>query len=489
MSEQLIFEQSRSGRRAYAQAPLAKSVGSIPEEFRRDDVPGLPEVSELQVVRHFTRLSQLNFSIDTQFYPLGSCTMKYNPRACNALALLPGLAGRHPLGPVSHGQGFLECMFELQEMLKAVTGMQAVSLTPMAGAQGELAGVAMIRAYHVARGDHERDEIICPDAAHGTNPATATMCGCKVREIPTLPDGDLDIEALKAAVGPKTAGIMLTNPSTLGVFERRIMEIQKIVHDAGGLLYYDGANLNAILGKVRPGDMGFDVIHLNLHKTFSTPHGGGGPGSGAVGVGERLLPFLPIPVVGKRQADGAEYFDWMAEKDLPQTIGRLSGFMGNAGVLLRAYVYMRMVGRDGMKRVAEFATLNANYLLARLKTAGFEIAFPERRASHEFIVTLKKEAKTLHVNTMDFAKALLDKNFHAPTTYFPLLVPECLLIEPTETETKQSLDDFVDAMIEILAAASADPEQVRGAPYTTPVRRLDDVKAARQLDIAWKPAS
>ncbi len=488
MGEQLIFEKSRSGRRAFAQAPLAASAGEIPDSLRRDSAPLLPQVSELQVVRHYTRLSQQNFSIDTQFYPLGSCTMKYNPRACNALALLPGLAGRHPLGPVSHGQGFMACMYELQEMLKAVTGMQAVSLTPMAGAQGELAGVAMIRAYHVARGDHERDEIICPDAAHGTNPATATMCGCKVREIPTQADGDLDIEALKAAVGPKTAGIMLTNPSTLGVFERKIMEIQKIVHDAGGLLYYDGANLNAILGKVRPGDMGFDVIHLNLHKTFSTPHGGGGPGSGAVGVGERLLPFIPIPIVGKQEKDGAAYYDWLDEKDLPQTIGRLSAFMGNAGVLLRAYVYMRMVGRDGMKRVAEFATLNANYLLARLRDAGFELAFPDRRASHEFIVTLKNEAKELHINTMDFAKALLDKDFHAPTTYFPLLVPECLLIEPTETETKETLDRFVTAMVEIVAAAKANPEHTKGAPYSTPVRRLDDVKAARHPDLAWRPA-
>ena len=334
-------------------------------------------------------LSQLNFSIDTQFYPLGSCTMKYNPRACNALALLPGFAGRHPLGPVSHGQGFLSCMYELQEMLQEITGMQGVSLTPMAGAQGELAGVAMIQAYHKARGDHERNEIIVPDAAHGTNPATAAMCGCVVKELPTGKDGDIELDALRAAVGPKTAGIMLTNPSTLGVFERGIVEVAKIVHDAGGLLYYDGANLNAICGKVRPGDMGFDVIHMNLHKTFSTPHGGGGPGSGAVGVGERLLPFMPIPVVGKKEQGGETVYDWLAEDDLPQSIGRLSGFMGNSGVLLRAYIYMRMVGRDGMRRLAEYATLNANYLMVNLSEAGFELAFPKRRASHEFIVTLK----------------------------------------------------------------------------------------------------
>jgi glycine dehydrogenase subunit 2 len=489
MGEQIIFEKSRKGRRAFAQAPLRESAGDIPAAFLRDDVPMLPEVSELQVVRHFTRLSQQNFSIDTQFYPLGSCTMKYNPRACNALAMLPGFASRHPLGPASHGQGFLTCMYELQEMLKSVTGMKAVSLTPMAGAQGELAGVAMIRAYHMARGDTERNEIIVPDAAHGTNPATATMCGCTVREISTGADGDVDMAALQQAVGPKTAGIMLTNPSTLGVFERKIMQIQKVVHDAGGLLYYDGANLNAILGKVRPGDMGFDVIHLNLHKTFSTPHGGGGPGSGAVGVGTRLAPFLPIPVVGRKETDTEVRYHWLTEDDLPQSIGRLSGFMGNAGVLLRAYVYMRMVGRDGMKRIAEFATLNANYLQACLRNAGFQLAFPNRRASHEFIVTLKTEARTLHVNAMDFAKALLDRNFHAPTTYFPLLVPECLLIEPTESESKQALDGFVAAMIEIAEEARTDPEKTRGAPYTMPVRRLDDVRAARQLDLAWRPDS
>jgi len=488
MGEQLIFERSRAGRRAFTQAPLEDAEGDIPEAYRRRDVPTLPQVSEGQAVRHYTRLSQENFSIDTHFYPLGSCTMKYNPRVCNSLALLPGFSGRHPLGPESHGQGFLACMYELQQMLKSVTGMQAVSLTPMAGAQGEFAGVAMIRAYHVSNGHAERDEIIVPDAAHGTNPATATMCGCRVREIPTGPDGDVDLDALREAVGPNTAGIMLTNPSTLGVFERHIMDIEKIVHDAGGLLYYDGANLNAILGKVRPGDMGFDVIHLNLHKTFSTPHGGGGPGSGAVGVGERLEPFLPVPIVGKSAQEGENFYRWLTDDDRPQSIGHLSGFMGNAGVLLRAYVYMRLIGRQGMKRIAEFATLNANYLETRFKEAGFEVAFPNRRTSHEFIVTLKNEARTLHVTAMDFAKALLDKGFHAPTTYFPLLVPECLLIEPTECETKETADRFVQAMVEIREAAKKDPDRMKGAPYTTPVRRLDDVKAARQLDLAWKAA-
>ncbi len=485
----LIFEESRRGRRAYAQAPTEAIGVDIPSDFLRTDVPQLPEVSELQVVRHFTRLSQLNFSIDTQFYPLGSCTMKYNPRACNTLALLPEFANRHPLGPVSHGQGFLKCMYELQEMLKAVTGMVGVSLTPMAGAQGEFAGVAMIRAYHDARGDKERNEIIVPDAAHGTNPATATMCGCVVREIPTGSDGDIDFASLEAVLGPRTAGIMLTNPSTLGVFERHINDVAKIVHDAGGLLYYDGANLNAILGKVRPGDMGFDVIHMNLHKTFSTPHGGGGPGSGAIGVGERLLPFMPVPIVAKNAAAGDAPYGWLTEAEMPQSIGRLSGFMGNAGVLLRAYVYMRMVGRDGMQRIAEYATLNANYLQARLAAAGFRLAYPDRRASHEFIITLKNEAKSLDLTAMDIAKALLDRNFHAPTTYFPLLVPECLLIEPTETESKETLDAFCDALIDIVADARDNGVSYKEAPHTLPVRRLDDVKAARELDLAYRPAT
>jgi glycine dehydrogenase subunit 2 len=483
----LIFEQSAPARRAALQAPAADAtaVSDIPAAHLRTDAPPLPEVSELQVVRHYTRLSQKNFSIDTHFYPLGSCTMKYNPRACNTLASLPGFLRRHPLAPAQFSQGFLACMHELQEMLKEVTGMRAVSLTPMAGAQGEFAGVAMIRAYHSARGDHARNEILVPDAAHGTNPATAVMCGYKAREIPTDAEGDVDLEALRAAVGPHTAGLMLTNPSTFGVFERRIKEIAAIVHEAGGLLYYDGANLNAILGKVRPGDMGFDVIHLNLHKTFSTPHGGGGPGAGPVGVSEKLRPFLPVPMVGC--ADGK--YRWITEQDCPQSIGRLSAFAGNAGILLRAYIYARMLGREGMQRVAEYATLNANYMAARLRERGFELAFPQRRATHEFIVTMKREAKTLHVNAMDFAKRLLDYGFHAPTTYFPMLVPECLLIEPTESEDKATLDAFIDALSHILVEAETAPERVTGAPHTMPVRRLDDVRAARELDLAWKPAA
>jgi glycine dehydrogenase subunit 2 len=481
----LIFEHSKTGRRNPSQAPLDRAdVADIPKSLRRSARPLLPEVSEMQTVRHYTRLSQKNFSIDTHFYPLGSCTMKYNPRACNTLAMLPPFLGRHPHAPTSTGQGFLACMHELQEILKDVTGMQVVSLTPLAGAQGEFAGVAMIRAYHDARGDSARSEILVPDAAHGTNPATAVMCGYTVREIPTDTNGDVDIDALKTAVGPHTAGLMLTNPSTLGVFERRITDIAKIVHDAGGLLYYDGANLNAILGRVKPGDMGFDVIHLNLHKTFSTPHGGGGPGAGPVAANARLEPFLPIPIVGMK--DGK--YRWLDEKDRLQTIGRLSANMGNAGVLLRAYVYARLLGREGMHRVAEFSTLNANYLLARLTKAGFDAAYPNRRATHEFILTLKKLKDQKGVIAMDVAKRLLDKGFHAPTTYFPLLVPECFLIEPTETEAKEELDRFVDALAEILREIDENPDLVKTAPHTTPVRRLDDVRAARELDLTWKPA-
>ena len=479
----LIFEQSRDGRRNPSQAPLDDSAPvDLPERYLRKTPPCLPQVSEMQTVRHYTRLSQKNFSIDTHFYPLGSCTMKYNPRACNTLAMLPGFLNRHPLAPVSNGQGFLACMYELQEMLKEVTGMKDVSLTPAAGAQGEFAGGAMIRAYHSANQDHERNEILVPDAAHGTNPATAVMCGYRVREIPTDKNGDVDIAALQNVVGPQTAGLMLTNPSTLGVFERSIEKIAAIVHQAGGLLYYDGANLNAILGKVRPGDMGFDVIHMNLHKTFSTPHGGGGPGAGPVGVSERLKPFLPVPMVAY---DGDQY-SWIDESQRPQSIGRLSGFMGNAGVLLRAYIYARLLGREGMERVAEYSTLNANYLLKKLVKAGFDLAYPRRRATHEFIVTLKKQKDKLGVNAMDFAKRLLDLGYHAPTTYFPLLVPECLLIEPTETEAKQDLDGFVEAMTAILDEAENRPELVTGAPHTMPVRRLDDVKAARELDLVWR---
>ncbi|ARU54860.1 glycine cleavage complex glycine decarboxylase subunit beta [Oleiphilus messinensis] len=483
----LIFERGKSGRRATAQAPKNRpDASTIPDSLLRKAAAPLPEVSELQVVRHFTNLSRKNFSIDTQFYPLGSCTMKYNPRGAHKAASLPGFLRRHPLASDRFSQGFLSCVYDLQEILKDVTGMAGVSLAPMAGAQGEFAGVAMIKAYHQKRGDDARQEILVPSAAHGTNPATAVMCGYKVRELPVKDDGDVDIDALRESVGPQTAGIMLTNPSTCGVFERQIKEIAQIVHDAGGLLYYDGANLNAILGKVRPGDMGFDVMHMNLHKTFATPHGGGGPGSGPVAVNERLLPFLPTPIAGREDVGGEASYCWLDKEALPDTIGALSAFMGNAGIVLRAYAYAVLLGAEGLVRVGEFATLNANYMAKLMEQAGFKLAYPGRRATHEFIVTMSPQVKSFDVNAMDFAKRLLDYGYHAPTTYFPLLVPECLLIEPTETESPDEIEGFVLAMTKILEEAQNTPELVKAAPYNLPVRRLDDVRAARELDLAYR---
>lgn len=478
----LIFELSRSGRMAHAQLPgLQEVLSDLPDQFLRQDTPLLPEVSELDVIRHYTRLSRRNFCIDTHFYPLGSCTMKYNPRGVHALAMLEGFLQRHPLAPDCHSQGFLSIAWELQEILKTVTGMAAVSLTPMAGAQGEYAGVAMIRAFHAARGESHRTEMLVPDAAHGTNPATAALCGYTVREIPTTASGNLNLDSLQQALGPKTAGIMLTNPSTLGVFEQDILQIADRVHAAGGLLYYDGANLNAILGLVRPADMGFDVMHLNLHKTFATPHGGGGPGSGPVAANKKLAPWLPLPMADRSDSG----YSWLAEKDCPHSIGRLSAFMGNANILLRAWLYARLLGGKGMRRIAEFATLNAAWLMKRLQDAGFTLAFPERRASHEFVITLKNESAALHVTALDIAKRLLDYGVHAPTMYFPLLVPECLLIEPTETESRETLDAFANAMIAIWQEANAQPGLLREAPHTLPVNRLDEVQAAREPRLVY----
>lgn len=477
----LIYQRSIAGRQAHAQQVHGLAdVCAIPEALLRKDKPRLPEVSELDVMRHFTALSKRNFAIDSHFYPLGSCTMKYNPRGVHKIAMQPAFLQLHPLAPEQTYQPLLRDLYDLQTMLADITGMEAVSLTPMAGAQGEFAGVAMIAAYHRQRGDNARIEMLVPDAAHGTNPATAAQCGLVVKEIPTNAQGDVDLVALQAAVGPQTAGIMLTNPSTLGVFERNIEEIARIVHEAGGLLYYDGANLNAILGKVRPGDMGFDVMHMNLHKTFATPHGGGGPGSGPVACNARLKPFLPIPYVIKEQGQ------YRLATQASLSIGRLSCFMGNTGILWRAYSYIRLLGCEGLLRVSQFATLNAHYLMVRLSQAGFTLAYPERRATHEFVITLKKEAKEWGVGALDFAKRLLDYGFHAPTMYFPLLVPECLLIEPTETESKQTLDSFVEAMVNIRKEAQTRPELLKQAPHTLAVRRLDDVKAARELKLRHK---
>jgi glycine dehydrogenase subunit 2 len=385
LNNRLIFEISQPNR--YIRSLIEESTESlddIPDALKRKELPLLPEVSELDVVRHFTRLANQNFSVDTHFYPLGSCTMKYNPKIAHVLANLSHFKDLHPLMHTDAYQGLLACLYELQDMLNTVTGMSAASLTPMAGAQGEFAGIAMIKAYHASQGDHKRTEMLIPDAAHGTNPASAAMCNFTVREVPTKADGDLDLEALRTMVGPYTAGIMLTNPSTLGVFERQILDISDVIHHAGGLLYYDGANLNAILGRVKPGDMGFDVIHLNLHKTFATPHGGGGPGAGPILANDRLKPFLPIPFVVKK----GERYEWASEQSCSKTIGRLSAFMGNIGVLLRAYIYIQLLGQAGLRRVGDYATLNANYLMARLKKAGFTIQYPDRRTSHEFVVTL-----------------------------------------------------------------------------------------------------
>jgi glycine dehydrogenase subunit 2 len=477
----IIFEKSQSGRFAFAQAPrVDEDCSEFPTALLRQDIPLLPEVSELEVVRHYTRLSQKNYCIDTQFYPLGSCTMKYNPRGMQALAMLDPFKNLHPLVPIEAAQGLLQCLFELQEMLKNITGMSAVSLTPMAGAQGEWAGIAMIRAYHHARGDVTRNEMLVPEGAHGTNPASAAMSGFVVKEVPTTNEGDIDLAILQTMVGPNTAGIMLTNPSTLGVFERKIVEVAKCVHQAGGLLYYDGANLNAILGKIRPSEMGFDVMHMNLHKTFATPHGGGGPGGGPIAVSERLAAYLPIPLLVK---EGLQY-RW--QTDCPDSIGRLSAFMGNAGVLLRAYIYIRLLGEQGLMRVGEYATLNANYLMHQLSAIGYTVAFPTRRATHEFIITVNQQAKEQGITALDLAKRLLDAGFYAPTIYFPLLIPECLLIEPTETESKQTLDQFIDAMQIIWNEIHNDPDKIHSSPRWLPCNRLDEVKAARELDLVWK---
>ena len=478
----LIFEKSAPNRAAHAQIPALDHLNTqIPKAMLRKKPPRWPTCSELEVVRHFTRLSQKNFSIDTHFYPLGSCTMKYNPRGVHKAASEPGFLNHHPLSAPAASQGVLEAIHGLQEAIMKITGMSGVSLTPMAGSQGEFAGVAMIKAYHQSRGDTARTEMLIPDAAHGTNPASAAMCGFNIIEIPTAKDGDIDLNVLRESVGPKTAGIMLTNPSTLGLFMREIDEVAKIVHQAGGLLYYDGANLNAIVGKVKPGDMGFDVMHLNLHKTFATPHGGGGPGSGPVAVNNKLRPFLPLPTVIKKD----NQFTWATREDFPQSIGRLSCFMGNAGILLRAYFYIRLLGQAGIKRISEYATLNANYLLKELTNKGFQAAYPTRRASHEFILTLSHEKKEYGIQAMDIAKRLLDYGFHAPTTYFPLLVPECLLIEPTETESKAELDRFISAMHAILNEAKTTPSKLKEAPFSQPVQRLDDVKAARELNLNY----
>lgn len=476
----LIFERSKPGRVAYSlpepDVPEASVTACIPAHLLRRVPAELPEVSEPDLIRHYTELSRRNHGIDNGFYPLGSCTMKYNPKVNEDVARLPGFAHVHPLQPEEMVQGALELMWHLQEYLAEITGMDAVTLQPAAGAHGEWTGLMMIRAYHEARGE-KRTKVIVPDSAHGTNPASATVAGMQTVTVPSDARGLVDLEALKRAVDENTAALMLTNPNTLGLFEEDILEIAEIVHGVGGLLYYDGANANAILGIARPGDMGFDVVHLNLHKTFTTPHGGGGPGAGPVGVKKDLIPFLPVPVVVK---EGDRY---RLDYDRPQSIGRVKGFYGNFGMLVRAYAYIRTMGPEGLRQVSECAVLNANYLMRRLAPY-FDLPY-DRHCKHEFVLSGRRQKK-LGVRTLDMAKRLLDFGFHPPTIYFPLIVDECLMIEPTETEAKETLDAFADAMIQIAKEAEENPDLVLNAPHTTVVKRLDEVTAARKPILRWQ---
>ncbi|WP_194543185.1 aminomethyl-transferring glycine dehydrogenase subunit GcvPB [Paenibacillus sp. JZ16] len=471
----LIFELSKPGRVAYSlpecDVPEIDAASLIPEGLLRSKPAELPEVYEVDVIRHYTELSRRNFGIDNGFYPLGSCTMKYNPKINEDVARFAGFAKIHPYQPEESIQGALELLYTLQNDLAALTGMDQVTLQPAAGAHGEWTGLMLIRAYHESRGE-KRTKVIVPDSSHGTNPASATVAGYDTITIKSNERGMVDLEALRAVVGDDTAALMLTNPSTLGLFEEQIVEIAEIVHEAGGLLYYDGANSNAIMGITRPGDMGFDVVHLNLHKTMSTPHGGGGPGAGPVGVKSLLIPFLPKPIVSKRE-DGTYYWDY----DRPQSIGRVKAFYGNFGILVRAYTYIRTYGPEGLRRVSELAVLNANYMMHRLAPY-YEVAYPGL-CKHEFVLSGKK-LKEFGVRTLDVAKRLLDFGYHPPTIYFPLNVEECIMIEPTETESKETLDGFIDTMIQIAKEAETTPEVVVGAPYTTVVKRLDETTAARK---------
>ncbi|HPC02996.1 MAG TPA: aminomethyl-transferring glycine dehydrogenase subunit GcvPB [Syntrophales bacterium] len=476
---ELLFEKSRPGRRAFAPPPC--DVPEIPleelfpDELLREDTD-LPELSEIDVIRHYTHLSRRNFGVDLGFYPLGSCTMKYNPKIDEDVAALPGFTALHPLAPAAFSQGNLRLLFELERCLSEIFGMEAFSLQPAAGAHGELTGVMMIRKYFEKRGE-KRTRILIPDSAHGTNPASSALCGFQVVSVPSDREGNVDLDKLSALLDGDVAGLMLTNPNTLGLFERNIEEISRRVHAAGALLYGDGANANAFLGKVRPGDLGFDVIQLNLHKTFSTPHGSGGPGSGPVGVGKALVPFLPVP----RLVEENGSCRW--EADCPDSIGRVKAFHGNFNVMVKAYAYIRSLGAEGLRRSSEIAVLNANYIRERLKPY-FDLPY-DRVCMHECVFSGRRQARESGVHTMDVAKRLVDFGFHPPTVYFPLIVPEAIMIEPTETESRETLDAFCDTMIAIAAEAGDNPGLVTSAPHSTPVKRLDEVRAARQPDVAW----
>jgi glycine dehydrogenase subunit 2 len=481
-----IFEKSKPGRRAAvlpeAGVPEPPLEELIPSKLLRSEPPRLPEVSEPEIVRHYNRLSRRNFDLDSGFYPLGSCTMKHNPRLNERVAGLPGHARLHPAQNPRRAQGALELMWLLQESLAEICGLPHVSLQPSAGSHGELAGLLLTRAFHADRGE-TRTKVLAPDTSHGTNPASVTMAGYESVKVATNERGGVEMDDLRAKVSEDVACLMLTNPNTLGLFDENIAEMAALIHEAGGTLYYDGANLNAVMGQTRPGDMGFDIVHVNLHKSFSQPHGGGGPGAGPIAVSERMEPYLPCPQVVRRAgANGAgPFFD--LDTDRPKSIGRLRGFQGNFGVFVRSYAYILSLGGDGLAEASETAVLNANYLKARLARgragAHLPIAF-DRHCMHEFVLSGKPMKRELGIATLDLAKRLLDFGFHPPTVYFPLLVDEALMIEPTETETKESLDAFADAVEEILAEAERDAELAKNAPYTTPVRRLDEVKATRQ---------
>ena len=478
--DKLIFELSREGRRGYSLPENSHSeytLDALPEWARRTDTPMLPEVSEFDVVRHFTNLSNKNFGLDTGFYPLGSCTMKYNPKINEEMASLPGFTGLHPLQPAASVQGALQLYYNLGVSLAKLTGLSEFTINPFAGAHGELTGLMIMRQYHLKRGDTRRTKVIVPDSAHGTNPASAAVCGLEIVEVKSTARGTIDVADLRPLLDDTIAGIMMTNPNTLGLFESEIPEIARLVHECGGLLYYDGANLNPMLGRCRPGDMGFDIMHINLHKTFSTPHGGGGPGAGPVGVREGLNAYLPGPHV-RRNDDGTFAVDFGED-----SIGSVSGFLGNFGVMVRAYTYILSLGRENVKNVGPMATLNANYIKEQLKDC-YELPI-EGVCKHEFVFDGLKD-KSTGVTTLDVAKRLLDYGYHAPTIYFPLLFHQAIMIEPTETESKETLDDFIAIMRKVAEEAISDPEMVKSAPHTTPVRRLDETTAARKPILTYR---
>jgi glycine dehydrogenase subunit 2 len=477
MTEPLLCELSESGRQGLRFPEPDVPLAPLPETLTRQDLP-MPELYETDVVRHFTRLSQLNYCIDTGMYPLGSCTMKYNPKINEEVARLDGFAALHPLQPIETVQGALLLMYELQEYLKEIGGFTAVTLQPAAGAQGELTGVLITRAYHRSRGDTKRDKILIPDSAHGTNPATSAMSGLRVVTLPSDGRGNVDLDALRNECDDSLAGLMLTNPNTLGLFDENVKEVCRLVHAAGGLVYGDGANMNALLGIARPGDLGIDVMHFNLHKTFSTPHGGGGPGSGPVGVAAHLVDFLPAPVIGVIEEGNDEEPPLYGYLTPAKSIGRVKSFLGQFGMMVRAYTYIRMHGPDGLRKISEYAVLNANYLLALLKDA-YHLPY-DRICMHEFVLEGRWQAAP-DIHALDIAKRMMDYGLHPPTNYFPLIVHEALMIEPTESESKQILDSFADVLLKIAQEAHTDPELLKTAPHITPVGRLDEVKAAKEL--------